>query len=383
MKHIASTFALILILLALRTPAGAVPIFAQRYGFSCSACHTAVPDLNPFGDAFRQRGFQLPNAPRHREFPVALRFQETYVKDLTAAQSRRFNALGVLISTANFGHVGEYSYFARYLLGSEGAAGSLYYAWTQHVQPSSGSFQRIGLFGLPLIANPTQRLDTITAQNAYTYQVGHNSANFATPRLGALFGRRNERQDVELAISFDEYHGAAYGAPAPPSEFAQSFAQPELFASALFTTGGGVKIGVLGLTGARAFRSRVSGASFRDEYSRQGIDAAWSAGRFDVRAQQLWGRDANSDGSGDAVASSGGFITAKYHMTKHSYAGVRYDAAANPLAARDFDFYAVVPATVHSRFVVEYLRPLGFSRTQPVFSSQLLFAVPFEKPPRL
>ncbi len=382
MRQIAAALGLILASLALRAPAGAVPIFAQRYGFNCSACHTAVPDLNPFGDTFRRSGFRLPGVPRHREFPIALRFQETYVKDLTAAQSRRFNALGVLVSTANFGHSAEYSYFARYLLGSQGAAGSLYYAWTQHVRPGSGAFQRIGLFGLPLIANPTQRLDTITSQPAYTYQVGHNSANFATPRLGALFGQRNERQDIELAISFDEYHGAAYGAPAPPSEFAQSFAQPELFASVLFTVRGGVKIGVLGLSGRRAFRSRLTGASFGDGYSRQGVDAAWSAGRFDVSAQQLWGNDDNADGLGNATSSSAGFVTAKYHVTKHSYAGLRYDAAANPFATRDLDFYAVAPATVHSRIVIEYLRPLGFSRTQPVFSSQLLFAVPFEKAPR-
>src|SRR5579872_6194159 len=115
------TFAMLALVAGIITaaaPAAALPIFAERYGFRCSACHTAVPELNAFGNAFRQAGFNLPNVPRHREFPLALRFQETYVKDLLPSQTRRFNALAILVSTANFGADRSYSYFTRYLFGS-------------------------------------------------------------------------------------------------------------------------------------------------------------------------------------------------------------------------------------------------------------------------
>jgi hypothetical protein len=94
-------------------PAHAVPIFAERYGLSCSACHTAVPDLNAFGNAFRRNGFVLPNVPRHKYFPIALRFQETYMKDLPQSGTRRFNALAVLIGSFNFGPAQSYSFFSR------------------------------------------------------------------------------------------------------------------------------------------------------------------------------------------------------------------------------------------------------------------------------
>ena len=39
----------------------AIPAFARKYGLACSACHTAWPELNAFGQAFRDRGYQLGN----------------------------------------------------------------------------------------------------------------------------------------------------------------------------------------------------------------------------------------------------------------------------------------------------------------------------------
>jgi hypothetical protein len=369
-------------MLSTAAPAVAVPIFAERYGFSCSACHTAVPELNAFGNAFRRAGFNLPNAPRHRDFPLALRFSENYTKDLLPSQTRRFNAMAILISTANFGADRSYSYFARYLFGTQGAAGSLYFAWAQHVNPVTGVFERVGLFNLPLIANATQRLDTISPQSVYTYTVGHSSANLATPRLGVLFGQRNNSLDAEIAISEDEYHGAAYGAPTPPSDLAQAFAVPEVFGSALFTLPAGFKAGVLGLSGSRAFQSRSSASRFYDSYQREGVQASWTHGQFDLAAQQLWGNDDNADGFGHASASSGGFVTLKYRPSQHSYVGVRYDAVANPFISRDYDVYAVFAPTIHSRFVIEHLTPIGSPNAIAVTSAQLLFALPFTEPAR-
>lgn len=364
-------------LIAAAAPASAVPIFAERYGFSCSACHTAVPDLNAFGNAFRRAGFRLPNAPRHHDFPLALRFQNTYMKDLLPSQNRRFNNLAVAISTANFGRDDSDSYFVRYFFGSQTAAGSLYYAWVQHVSPVNGNFLRFGLFNLPLIANATQRLDTITTMPVYAYTVGHSYANFTTPRWGMMFGQRNDRIDTEIALADDEYHGAAYGAPTPPSDLVQSFARPEIFFSSLVTLPAGFKAGVLALNGDRAFASRTSSQRFNDQYYRDGVQAGWTGGRFEVTAQQVWGHDNNADGFGNATGSSGGFVTLKYHATPHAYVGIRYDAVANPFASRDYDVYLVFPPTVHSRIVIEHFHPIGNPSAISITSAQLLFALPF------
>ncbi|OGS04693.1 MAG: hypothetical protein A3G41_00345 [Elusimicrobia bacterium RIFCSPLOWO2_12_FULL_59_9] len=37
--------------------AGAVPVFARKYGISCSQCHTAFPVLNDYGREFKNNGF--------------------------------------------------------------------------------------------------------------------------------------------------------------------------------------------------------------------------------------------------------------------------------------------------------------------------------------
>src|ERR1700681_2747184 len=40
--------------------AEAMPVFAQRYQLTCKTCHTVLPELNDFGNDFRNRGYRLP-----------------------------------------------------------------------------------------------------------------------------------------------------------------------------------------------------------------------------------------------------------------------------------------------------------------------------------
>ena len=48
-------------------PIRAIPAFARKYGLPCSACHTAWPELNNFGQVFRDNGYQLGN---ERDSPI-------------------------------------------------------------------------------------------------------------------------------------------------------------------------------------------------------------------------------------------------------------------------------------------------------------------------
>lgn len=60
-------------------PASAIPAFARKYGLPCSACHITWPELNNFGQVFRDNGYQLMNdldSPITRDgsyFPMAIR----------------------------------------------------------------------------------------------------------------------------------------------------------------------------------------------------------------------------------------------------------------------------------------------------------------------
>jgi hypothetical protein len=40
--------------------AQAIPAFARKYDVNCTACHTAPPILNTFGQRFLENGYQLP-----------------------------------------------------------------------------------------------------------------------------------------------------------------------------------------------------------------------------------------------------------------------------------------------------------------------------------
>jgi hypothetical protein len=40
--------------------AQAIPAFSRKYDVNCTACHTAPPQLNTFGERFLENGYQLP-----------------------------------------------------------------------------------------------------------------------------------------------------------------------------------------------------------------------------------------------------------------------------------------------------------------------------------
>src|SRR5690349_12760231 len=44
-----------------------IPAFARKYGMPCSSCHEAWPKLSPFGQAFKDNGYQLGN---ERDAPI-------------------------------------------------------------------------------------------------------------------------------------------------------------------------------------------------------------------------------------------------------------------------------------------------------------------------
>src|SRR6202166_4173154 len=67
------------IFLSTCSPASALPAFARKYGMPCSSCHDSWPRLSPFGQQFKDNGYQLMNdrdAPIYQNpsyWPVAIR----------------------------------------------------------------------------------------------------------------------------------------------------------------------------------------------------------------------------------------------------------------------------------------------------------------------
>src|ERR1700734_666371 len=70
----------------------AIPAFARKYGLPCSACHTAWPELNNFGQVFRDNGYQLMNdrdSPIWQNpsyFPISFRITPVWHRESTSNQ---------------------------------------------------------------------------------------------------------------------------------------------------------------------------------------------------------------------------------------------------------------------------------------------------------
>jgi hypothetical protein len=58
---------LLVLFLATSDPANALPAFARKYGMPCSSCHEAWPKLSPFGQRFKDNGYQMGN---DRDAPI-------------------------------------------------------------------------------------------------------------------------------------------------------------------------------------------------------------------------------------------------------------------------------------------------------------------------
>jgi hypothetical protein len=66
-----------------------IPAFARKYGMPCSACHLGWPMLSPFGQAFKDNGYQLGNdrdAPIYQDpgyWPVTFRITPNWHRETT------------------------------------------------------------------------------------------------------------------------------------------------------------------------------------------------------------------------------------------------------------------------------------------------------------
>ncbi len=82
-------------------PVSALPAFARKYGMPCSSCHEAWPMLSPFGQRFKDNGYQMGNdrdAPIFQQaayWPVTFRITPVWHRESTdKAQVDGSNGIG-------------------------------------------------------------------------------------------------------------------------------------------------------------------------------------------------------------------------------------------------------------------------------------------------
>ena len=332
--------------------ASAIPIFAERYRLQCEACHTVLPELNAFGNYFRAHGYRLPQQ-KHGTLPVAIRYQLEYEEQ--PVNQRRFSPGGVLLSNAD---VGAISAFVHYNLGAGGGPSGLYLGYLATYNAHTSSLYRAGLFELPLIQSPGQRLDDLQQYGYYGTHVGLNDLTLASPRWGAQAERSVGSTVFDLTADLGEFKGAPYGGIPIPTGATTSAASPELglFVRAAATPQ--LTLGGEAMTGTRDI-VLTGRAGFNDRYDREGLLAQFTRGSLEATAEQWWGHDADADGFGTQVGSTGGYARLKYYVTRHSYFGVRYDAFANPTITRDFVYYGGMMILPDTRLELQQVETVG------------------------
>ena len=336
-----------------QTAVNAMPVFAQRYRLQCAACHSVLPELNAFGNAFRDAGYRL-SIPKHGTTLFAVRYQLEYEQD-PAAGTRRFTPGGVLLGSAEIGAVNA---FLHYNLGAGGGPAGTYLGYLSTYNAHTQSLYRGGLIELPLMQSPGQRLDDLAQYGYYGTHVGLNDLPLASPRWGVELARSIGTARVDVVVDQGEFKGAAYGGKPVATGETTSASRPEVAAFVRFSGPGTSLLNVGVINGARTI-APAGRPSFVDGYTRYNLGARARMNKLDLQAEQWWGNDSNSDGFGSAQFSSGGYVRVKYYPSPHLYVAARYDAFAAPFANRSLVLYAAAHVTPHARLLLERRQPLG------------------------
>jgi hypothetical protein len=349
-----ATLALTVVMTLLGTrPAAAIPIFAQRYHLLCSACHSVIPELNQFGNDFRNHGYRIEGMPKRGTTYLGLREQVGYTRD-PGPGARRFVPAGAILGAAEIGHVEA---FLHETLGSEGGSASLFLGYLATYDPHSKTLFRLGLSELPLVHSPAQRNDTLETYGYEGNRVGLNDLTLATPRWGLEAERNVGNARLSATISFANATGSAYGGPPVVTGENAVFHRPEYGLFTRFPISDNLGVGVDLLNGSRSI-TEVGRPMFNDDYSREGFWVEAKRGRLELLAEQYIGHDTNADGLGGAINSRGGYARLRWAFGSHAFIGIREDAAATPAATRSLLWYAEALVARHTRLLIEQVRPL-------------------------
>ncbi len=304
-------------------PARALPVFAHRYGLTCQACHTTVPHLNEFGEAFAANGFRLPSPPGGA-MPVAVKVNLAYSSDATPGLPK---AVVDEVELLTGGAIGHFNYFLEQYAIDGGRIGLTRDAWLQY---NRGDMHvRAGQFTLPLPVDPETDRPTLAHYLLFDQTVGANQFNFFTPRIGLQAYRASENgfdAHVALLQSYDRQSGEPVDGT-------------DLMAYVSKTLPSNLRIFAYRYQGQR----RLEGSG--DVFYRQGYGASQAFGKIAFTGVLQHGNDTNAGGALPA-SSSGGFLETRYTFSPAVMAVARYDRTSD-----------AVGSTTHQQILSLVMRP--------------------------
>ncbi len=305
-RFLGVAFVLIAVLMSLPAPSSAIPVFARKYGFSCTMCHSNIPRLNDWGMRYRQNGYRLPGRENDEKTvlespaPLAMRTSGGYVyesfSNVPGAEKTshfQMNGLDILSAGLLGSKIGYFAVYTPEIAASrnvEGQSGNLEMASVVFSRIGSPWLNvRAGRFEPAYVAFSVKRQLSLAPYDIYEYgapggvvlsetqtgiELTGNSAGFGSGfRLGYAAGcvngsETNRNDDV-------------------PADF---------YARATCVIGpgegqtAGQRIGVTGYFGqARPDTSMEDDC--REPFYRVGVDASLNVKIVNLSVQYLFGRD--------------------------------------------------------------------------------------------
>ncbi len=322
--------------------AAAVPVFARKYGFECTMCHSNAPRLNDFGQLYRMNGYRLPGRENDEktvlevQAPVAFRTSAGYnldhfndsagQRDLSALQVNGFDLLsgGLLGRTIGYSLV-----YVPQMVASRGVVGQ-----TGNLEMASVVFSglaqtwlnvRVGRYEPAFVPFSVKRQLSVapyeildmsfpggpsfseTQTGIEVSGYGKNRFNYAA---GLLTGSNLNRSDDNPT---DFYGRASYVIGPGQGQTA------------------GQRIGILGYYGKA--RTEELAVDTKETFSRLGGEASLNYAHCNLALEYLYGWDKAplwGQTDGKTVTWSGGFAELSYLPCTEAVAFARYDYVNKP-----------------------------------------------------
>ncbi|MDD5208345.1 MAG: hypothetical protein PHV36_03085 [Elusimicrobiales bacterium] len=281
-------------------PAGAIPVFARKYGFNCTMCHSNFPRLNDFGARYRKNGYRLPGRENEEKTvlesptPLALRTSAGYNYDKfhnsadPAVRQFQLNGLDLVSGGLVNSDAGYIFVYTPMITGSRGVAaqdGVLEMA--NIVFSGLGSTWlnvRAGRFEPAYAAPSVKRQLMVSPFEIYDFTFA-GGAPFSETREGVELSGYG-RSGMSYAAGWLNSAGPA-GATQTSSDF---YARVEkVFGEGEGQTAG-QRIGLTGYSG-RARPDITLPPSGRRDFRRAGVDASLNYRSFNLSLQYMNGKD--------------------------------------------------------------------------------------------
>jgi hypothetical protein len=317
-------------------PAQAIPVFARKYGFNCTMCHSAYPRLNDFGVRYRQNGYQLPGRESEERTvlqspaPIAFRTSAGYNYD-PAAGIRRFQINGLdLLSGGLLGYnLGYFMIYVPEISGSSGVApqtGSLEMANVMFSNVASTSWLnlRVGRFEPAYVAFSVKRQLSVAPVEIYEYTAEDQILPFSETQEGIELTGYG-RSGLSYAVGW--INGSPGNSASDPTSdvyvrAAQVFGQGEGQTA-------GQRVGLIGYLGKA--RPSAQPTASAQPVKRLGADISLNYEQLNLAIQGMYGMDDKSLwGTPSDAEFWGGFTELSYLPLTELVGFLRYDHVTSP-----------------------------------------------------